>query len=74
MEEQSGHGNAFSRSYGSWQVAGKGGNNTFFMNQKFVDSYQTADGKDFDWDDWLPDYSSLTPEQRSVYFLSLIHI
>ena len=69
MEEQSGHGNAFSRSYGSWQVAGKGGNNTFFMNQKFVDSYQTADGKDFDWDDWLPDYSSLTPEQRSVYFL-----
>ena len=69
MEEQSGYGNAFSRSYGSWQVAGKGGNNTFFMNQKFVDSYQTADGKDFDWDDWLPDYSSLTPEQRSVYFL-----
>lgn len=69
MVEISGSGNAFSRSYGSWQVAGKGGNNTFYMNQQFVDSYQLANGKEFKWDDFLPGYSSMTPKQRSVFFL-----
>lgn len=69
MVELSGQGNAFSRSYGSWQVAGKGGNNTFYMSRQFVDSYQNADGTDFDWDKAIPGYSSMTPEQRSVYFL-----
>lgn len=69
MVELKDNGNAFSRSYGSWQVAGKGGNNTFYMNQKFVDSYQTKAGKDFSWDDYIPGYSGMTPEARSVFFL-----
>lgn len=69
MVEISGYGNAFSRSYGSWQVAGKGGNNTFYMNQQFVDSYQLANGKDFNWDDFIPGYSTMAPEARSVFFL-----
>ena len=69
MVEINGWGNAFSRSYGSWQVAGKGGNNSFYMSRQFVDSYQNADGTDFDWDAVIPGYSSMTPEQRSVYFL-----
>ncbi len=69
MVELSGCGNVFSRTYGSWPVAGKAGNNTFYMNQQFVDSYQTVAGKDFDWDEFIPGYSSMTPEARSVYFL-----
>ncbi len=69
MVELSGWGNAFSRSYGSWQVAGKGGNNTFYMNQQFVDSYPCADGKEFKWDNFLPGWSSMTPAARSVFFL-----
>lgn len=69
MAEIAGSGNVFSRSYGSWQVAGKGGNNTFYLNQKFVDSYQFLDGSDFDWDIAIPGYSSMSPEARSVYFL-----
>lgn len=69
MVEVSGWGNALSRSYGSWQVAGKGGNNSFYMSRQFVDSYQNADGTDFDWDEAIPGYSSMTPKQRSVYFL-----
>ena len=39
------------------------------MSRQFVDSYQNADGTDFDWDAVIPGYSSMTPEQRSVYFL-----
>ena len=69
MVEISSWGNAFSRSYGSWQVAGKGGNNSFYMSRQFVDSYQNADGTEFNWDAVIPGYSSMTPEQRSVYFL-----
>lgn len=69
MVELSGWGNAFSRSYGPWQVAGKGGNNTFYMNQQFVDSYQCANGKDFNWNDFIPGYNEMDPKARSVYFL-----
>lgn len=69
MVEVSGWGNAFSRSYGCWHVAGKGGNNSFYMSRQFVDSYQNADGTDFNWDEEIAGYSDMTPEQRSVYFL-----
>ena len=69
MVELSGYGNAFSRSYGSWQVAGKGGNNTFYMNQQFVDSYPCANGKEFNWDDFISGYNDMGQKARSVYFL-----
>ncbi len=69
MVNVSGWGNAFSRSYGSWHVAGNGGNNSFYMSQLFVDSYQNIDGTEFNWDSVILGYNNMTPEQRSVYFL-----
>ena len=68
MEEVSGHGNVFSRTYGNWMTCGNG-NNSFYMNTDFVESYQWADGKPFSYDDVIPGYSSMSPEARSVYFL-----
>ena len=68
MEEVSGHGNVYSRTYGNWMTAGNG-NNNFYMNTDFVESYQWADGRPFSYDDVIPGYSSMSPEARSVYFL-----
>lgn len=68
MEEESGQGNVYSRTYGNFMTAGNG-NNTFYMNTDFVETYQWKDGKPFSYDDVIPGYSSMTPEQRSVYFL-----
>lgn len=68
MEELSGMGNAFSSTYGNRMTAG-GGNSSFFMNTRFVDSYEWANGKPFDWDDVVPGYNDMDPKARSVYFL-----
>lgn len=35
----------------------------------FVESFEKADGSPFNWDDFLPGYSSMTPAQRAVFFL-----
>jgi hypothetical protein len=67
MEEVADHGNVFSRTYGNWMTAGNG-NNDFYMNADFVNSYQWADGKPFSFDDVIPGYESMSPEARSVYF------
>ena len=66
-ENISGCGNVFSRTYGNWETAGNG-NNTFYVNTDFVDSYECADGKPFSWDDYLPGYSSMTPAARKIFF------
>lgn len=63
-----GLGNSISRYYGShithgWCIA------DITPNTDFVNSYEWADGKSFDWEDVLPDYNSMTPEERIVYFL-----
>lgn len=68
MEDESGQGNVYSRTYGNFMTAGNG-NNTFYMNTDFVETYQWKNGKPFSYDDVIPGYSSMTPEQRSVYFL-----
>jgi hypothetical protein len=34
-----------------------------------VDSHECADGKPFNWDDFLPGYSTMTPKERAVFFL-----
>lgn len=34
----------------------------------FVDYYQNADGSKFNWSDIFPDWNSLTPKQRAVFF------
>ena len=67
-ENVSGYGNVFSRTYGNWETAGNG-NNSYYMNTDFVDSYECADGKPFSWDDFLPGYSSMSAKARSVFFL-----
>lgn len=67
MEEISGHGNVYSRNYGNWMTAGNG-NNDFYMNTNFVNSYQWADGRPFSFDDVIPGFESMSPEARSVYF------
>lgn len=67
MEEIEGHGNVYSRNYGNWMTAGNG-NNDFYMNTNFVNSYQWADGRPFSFDDVIPGYESMSPEARSVYF------
>ncbi len=68
MREESKQGNVFTRTYGFFHVTG-GGNNTFFANTNFVESYQYADGREFSYDDIIPGYSSMSPKARSVYFL-----
>jgi len=68
MEELSGMGNTFSYTYGNRMTTGAG-NSSFFMNTKFVETYEWADGKPFSWDDVIPGYSSMDPKARSVFFL-----
>jgi len=40
----------------------------YIVNPRFVDTYENADGSPFNWDDYIPGYSSMTPTQRAVYF------
>lgn len=68
MEDLSGHGNVYSRTYGNWMTCGNGQNH-FYMNVNFINSYQWADGKPFSFDDVIPGYSSMDPKARSVFFL-----
>lgn len=65
---QSGYGNTFSFRYGS-RVVFEQGWNTYLASTDFADSYECADGSKFNWDDYLPGYSSMTPAARSVFFL-----
>ena len=46
-----------------------GGWNNHIPNPSFVDSYEEADGKPFDWEEYCPGFTSMTPQQRSVFFL-----
>ena len=60
-------GNVFSRSYGNWETAGNG-YNIYYVSTDFVETYECADGKPFSWDDYLPGYSSMTPNARKIFF------
>lgn len=64
---QSGYGNSFSFRYGSRMTFGSCWN-TYLPSTDFVDSYETKEGKKFDWDDYIPGYNDMTPDARSVYF------
>lgn len=66
IDEKS-YGNALSYYYGTSCSVGKG-NDNFVLNTDFVDSYELASGKPFNWDDFIPGYSGMTPQQRSIYF------
>ncbi len=60
-------GNVFSRSYGNWETAGNG-YNIYYVSTDFVETYERADGKPFSWEDYLPGYNSMTPNQRKIFF------
>ena len=66
--EQNEYGNQMPFKYGS-RVTYPGGWNDFYGDTDFIDTYETKEGKPFNWDDFIPGYSKMTPKQRSVYFL-----
>ena len=66
--EQDGYGNHMPFKYGS-RVTYPGGWNDFYGDTDFIDTYETIEGKPFNWDDFIPGYSKMTPKERSVYFL-----
>jgi len=43
--------------------------NNYLVNPKFVDSYECSDGKKFDWEDFIPGYTSMGTSARAVFFL-----
>lgn len=43
--------------------------NNYLPHPNFVESFEEKDGKSFNWDDYLPGYNSMTPAQRTVFFL-----
>lgn len=64
----SGYGNEISFRYGSRVTFGSCWN-TYLPNTDFVDSYEYADGRKFNWDNLFPGFSQMKPEARAVYFL-----
>ena len=68
IENPSGYGSVFNWAFGNRTTSGSGWNN-YLPNPAFVDSYECVDGKLFSWDDYLPGYSTMTPRERSVFFL-----
>jgi hypothetical protein len=48
---------------------GNAGWTYFRPSVDFVESFENADGSTFNWDTYLPGYSSMTPAQRMVFFL-----
>lgn len=68
MVEESGQGNAFSNNYGNYCTTGYG-KYQHYLNVSFIDSFEEADGTPFSWDTYLPGYSSMSPQARSVFFL-----
>ena len=66
--EQDGYGHQMTFKYGS-RVSYPGGWNDFYGDTDFIDTYETIEGKPFNWDDFIPGYSKMTPKARAVYFL-----
>lgn len=65
---QDGYGNDLSFRYGSRSTFGSCWNN-YYPSTDFVDSYEMANGKEFNWDDFIPGYNEMTPNARAVFFL-----
>lgn len=65
---ESGYGNNFSFRYGTRSTFGSCWN-TYLVSTDFVETYECADGKPFNWNDFIPGYNEMEPAKRSVYFL-----
>ncbi len=43
--------------------------NNYLPHPDFAESFEEKSGKAFNWEDYLPGYNSMTPAQRTVFFL-----
>lgn len=43
--------------------------NTYMPHPDFVETFENMDGSAFNWDDYLPGYTSMTTKERTVFFL-----
>ena len=66
--EEDGYWNSKNRGFGNRCTYGAMWNN-YLVNPDFVDTYETADGSKFDWEEVIPDYYKLTVNERRVFFL-----
>jgi len=66
--EVSNQGNPRGINYGNRCTGGSAWNN-YLPNPAFVERYEEADGKLFNWEDFIPGYTTMTPNKKSVYFL-----
>ena len=64
----SGYGNNLSFKMGTRTTYGSCWDD-YFPSTDFVDTYEWADGRPFDWNEVIPGYTEMTPAARSVYFL-----
>ena len=62
------YGNQMTFKYGSRVTRGSCWDD-FYGDVDFIDTYETVEGKPFNWNDFLPGYNEMTPEARSVFFL-----
>ena len=60
--------NPLNVNYGNRCTGGSMWNN-YLPNPHFVESFECKDGSPFNWEDYCPEYNSMTPLQRSVFFL-----
>lgn len=68
MVEEQGNGNAFSNNYGNYCTTGYG-KYQHYLNVNFIDSFEEKSGKPFDWDNYIPGYSTSDVKARKAYFL-----
>lgn len=66
--EMSGQGNPRGINYGNRCTGGSAWNN-YLPNPAYVERFENEDGSKFNWDDYCPGWSSMTPKQRVVFFL-----
>ena len=61
-------GNPRGINYGNRVTGGSAWNN-YIPNPAYIERFENADGSKFDWEQYLPGYKSMTPKERSVFFL-----
>jgi hypothetical protein len=65
---QYGYGNSRNVTYGNRCTAGSMWNN-YLPNPRFVESFETANGEKFNWDNYIEGYSAMNDKERVVFFL-----
>lgn len=68
--KQYGYSNTRNITYGNRCTAGSMWNN-YLPNPHFVESFETATGEKFNWDNYLPGYSAMKEKERVVFFYAM---